>query len=49
MAPLGLGVDCTAQVVPSQRSASVSYTPGLVWYHPTPVHAEAEVHDTPLR
>jgi hypothetical protein len=48
MAPAGLGVDCSFQVVPFHLSANV--TSALeVWLKdaPTAIHAVAEVHDTP--
>jgi hypothetical protein len=47
--PPGLGVGWTAQAVPCHRSASDTTSPALlVTYCPTAVHAEADVHDTPL-
>ena len=42
--PGGLGVDCTVQVVPVSRSASV---PAFV--PPTAMHAVTDWHQTPLR
>ena len=42
----GFGVDCTAQEVPSQRSASVTPLPELSVKLPTAVQAEADEHDT---
>jgi hypothetical protein len=43
-APVGLAVDCTDQLDPSQRSTNGAWPSVL----PTAVHAVVEVHDTPL-
>src|ERR1700730_10253429 len=43
---LGLGVGGMDHEVPSQASASVTWTPGPVLASPTAVQALAEVHDT---
>ena len=48
--PLGLGVDCIAQLVPFQRSArvdSVALIPLPLAKAPTAMQAAADVHDTP--
>jgi hypothetical protein len=45
----GFGVDCTAQEVPSQRSASVMPLPELSRKVPTAVQAEADEHDTAFK
>ena len=49
LAPLGLGVPWIVQLVPFQRSASVDWTPALLWYSPVAVQTVLVVHDTPLR
>ena len=47
--PVMVGVRCSAQRVPFQRSAKVTPAPaGLVKY-PTAVHVVLEAHDTPER
>jgi hypothetical protein len=46
VAPLGLGVVVITQVVPVQRSASVSGVPVPLVYEPTAMHAFAELHRT---
>jgi hypothetical protein len=45
--PVGLGVDCAVQLVPFQRSASVTMDPPLST-SPTAVQTFAPLHDTPL-
>jgi hypothetical protein len=47
--PAGLGVAWMRQLRPFHRSARVRCAPDLVTNCPTPVHAEAEEHDTPFR
>jgi hypothetical protein len=49
LAPVGLGVGWTAQVVPFQRSASVCGGPEGVKYHPAAVQEVADGHDTPCK
>jgi hypothetical protein len=45
--PTGLGIVCTVQLVPFQRSASAP--PLVPAEEPIAVHAFADVHDTPNR
>src|SRR5215469_16493465 len=47
--PAGLGVCWTAQWLPSQRSASVSWFPAEVSKNPTAVQAAVDVQGTPSR
>jgi hypothetical protein len=48
-APDGFGVDCTAQEVPFQRSASATPAPELSPKVPTAVQLEADEHDTAFK
>lgn len=48
VAPPGSAVLWTAQLVPFQRSASVTATPKELMSGPTAVHALPELQDTPL-
>ena len=47
VARAGLGMLCTVQLVPSQRSANLTKTPELFVYWPTAVQAALDEHDTP--
>jgi hypothetical protein len=47
--PAGFGVGWMRQSRPFHRSASVSCTPDLTTNCPTPVHADLDGHDTPLK
>src|ERR1700730_2292988 len=48
-APAGLGVGWIFQLLPFQRSASVTRVPEPLPESPTAVQAVAAVHDTPIR
>jgi hypothetical protein len=48
VAPVGLGVVWSDQLVPFQRSANVRCVPALLMKYPTAVHAAVDVHDTAL-
>jgi len=45
--PVGLGVGWMCHVLPFHRSARVRSVPELAADCPTPVHAEADEHETP--
>ena len=47
-APLGLGLDWIAHVLPFQRSASVTHTPELLMEWPTATQTVAAAHETAL-
>jgi hypothetical protein len=47
--PGGSGMDSRFHVVPFQPSANAWFAPEPSRYAPTAIHAEDEVHETPLR